>query len=240
MPKAIIIGASSGIGAACAKELAKMGYEVGLTGRRSELLVQLQKEIPTKTYIQKIDVTKLPEAISALDELIQTMDGMDLCLVNSGVYYSNPHLDWKLENATIEVNVRGFCAMADAAMHHFFKKGSGHLVGISSISALRGEVDSPAYSASKAFVSNYLEGLRCKAMKQTAHITITDVKPGWVDTNMAKGFKTFWMAPVDVAAKDICQAIQKKRTHLYITARWRYYAWLLKLCPNWLYDRYIA
>ena len=240
MPKAIIIGATSGIGLACAKELAQHGYELGLTGRRIELLLEIQKEIKTKTHIKQSDVTELPKAIHDLQELIQVMDGMDLCLINAGVFHSNPHLDWELEKRTIDVNVTGFCAMADVAMNYFLKKKVGHLVGISSISAIRGEADNPAYSASKAFVSNYLEALRCKAFKEKAEIIVTDIQPGWVDTPMTKGCEAFWMASADKAAKQIGAAIYKKRSHAYITARWRLFAWLLKGAPSWLYERYIS
>ena len=124
--------------------------------------------------------------------------------------------------------------MANVFMKHFYTKGKGQLVGISSIAALRG---SGVYSATKAFVSNYLEGLRHKVIKDKKEITITDIKPGFVDTDMAKG-DLFWVTPVDKAAKQIYQTIIKKKAHTYITSRWRLVAWVLKCMPRFIYDRF--
>ena len=237
MPKAVIIGASSGIGRALASELSEQGYEIGLAARRIPLLLELQKELRTKSYIKQIDVTDTSQAIKDLQSLIQEMGNVDVIVVNAGVFLNNPSLKWDSEKATIDVNVLGFTAMAHTAMMYFVARGAGQLVGISSISALRGETASPAYSASKAFVSNYLEGLRCKAFKANRNIVITDIQPGWVDTIMAAGEKTFWMASAKEAAQQIYSTIKHKRQHAYVTPRWRLYAWYLKLMPRWLYDR---
>lgn len=238
MKKAIVIGASSGIGEALAKRLAQEGYEVGLAARRLELLQDLQKEIKTKTFIKRIDVANTSEAKASLDSLLQEMGQVDLIILNAGIIFNNPEFDWKKEESTIVINALGFAAMAHTAMQYFLNRGKGHLVGISSISAIRGESDSPSYSASKAFVSNFLEGLRVKAFKEKKEISVTDIQPGWVDTVMAKGEETFWMASPEKAAEQIYSAIQHKRSHAYITRRWRLYAWLLKLTPRWAYARF--
>lgn len=236
--KAIIIGASSGIGLALARLLSKEGYELGLTARRFELLQQLQKELNSKTYLKQLDVTHISEAMRQLENLLDEMQDVDLIVINAGVFLNNMDFDWEKEKRTVEVNVMGFCVMANVAMKYFVKMGKGHIVGISSISALRGETCSPAYSASKAFVSNYLEGLRVKGFKRDKHIFVTDIQPGWVDTDMAKGEETFWMASPEEAAKYIYKAIKNKRRQAYITPRWRLYAWFLKLMPRWAYDRF--
>ncbi len=235
--KAIVIGATSGIGRELAKILSQNEYIVGLVGRRVELLSQLQQEIPATTYIKRIDVTRTAEAMNLLDELIREMGGLDLIVISSGVGFITPDLDWEKEKETIEVNVIGFMAMANVAFKHFLKQGSGHIVGISSIAALRGGGESPAYNATKAFVSNYLEGLRCKAINMGIPITITDIKPGFVNTAMAKGGGLFWVTPVEKAAWQIWKAIDNKRKHAYITKRWRVIAWLLKIMPDWIYNR---
>ncbi len=127
--------------------------------------------------------------------------------------------------------------MANVAFNYFEKKGSGHIVGISSIAALRGASDSPAYNASKAYMSNYLQGLRQKAYKSGLSITITDIQPGFVNTSMAQGRGLFWVASVSDAAIQIYNAIDSKKKHAYITARWRIIAWLLKVMPDWLYNK---
>lgn len=237
MPKAIIVGASSGIGLALAKKLSKEGYELGLTARRLDLLLDLQEELKTKTYVKKIDVAHDSEAMIQVQSLIQEMGEVDLFILNAGVLYNNLELDWAKEKATIAINVMGFSAMANIAMKHLFLRGRGHLVGISSVSGIRGERSSPAYSASKAFVSNYLEGLRVKAFKEQKNISVTDIQPGWVDTDMAIGEDTFWMCSAEKAALLIYSAIERKRAQAYISSRWFLYAWFMKVLPRWLYDR---
>lgn len=238
MPKAIVIGASSGIGRALCKVLSKHGYVVGMVARRLNLLLDLQNELSTPTFVKQVDVTKTSEATHAILELIQEMGHVDLIVVNAGVIFNNRDLSWDPEATTIDVNVKGFASMAHLAMQYFLSRGYGHLVGISSISALRGDASSPAYGASKAFVSNYLEALRVRAFREKKKITVTDIKPGWVDTVMAEGEETFWMATAEEAAKQIFSAISRKRDHAYITARWRLIAWLLKLTPRCIYNRY--
>src|SRR6185295_9173800 len=239
MAKAIIIGAYSGIGRALAQVFAEQGYEVGLVARRFELLKELQQQLPTKSFIKQIDITHTSAAIAQLQSLIQEMTDVDVCVINSGIWLNNPECDWDKDRKTIEVNVVGFSAMANVALNYFLTKGHGHLVGISSVSACRGENYTPAYSASKAFVSNYLEGIRHRMAQENKKIFITDIQPGWVDTNMAKGQETFWMASARNAAVEIYSAIHKKRPHAYITSRWRLYAWLLKISPKWFYDRFL-
>ncbi len=131
----------------------------------------------------------------------------------------------------------GFAALVNVAMRHFMEKGSGHLVGISSIAALRGGRESPAYNASKAFDSNYLEGLQQKVRKSGLPITITDIKPGFVNTAMAKGDGIFWAAEPEKAARQIFRTIKRRKRHAYITRRWVLIAWLIKLLPGFIYER---
>ncbi|MFA5794301.1 MAG: SDR family NAD(P)-dependent oxidoreductase [Candidatus Brocadiia bacterium] len=138
MKKAIIIGATSGIGRELAKILAQNDYLAGIAGRRVELLASLQKEIPAKTHIKRIDVTQTAEAVGFLDELIKEMDGVDLVVISAGVGHINPDLNWELEKEAIDVNVAGFTALAGVVFRHLIQQRSGHLVGISSIGAIRG------------------------------------------------------------------------------------------------------
>ncbi|MBM4056548.1 MAG: SDR family NAD(P)-dependent oxidoreductase, partial [Planctomycetes bacterium] len=205
MKKAIIIGATSGIGRELAKILSLNNYVVGMAGRRTELLSNLQREI-SGSYIKRIDVAESEEAITFLKELIQEMGGMDMIVISSGVGFINPELDWKQEKETIDVNISGFAAIANAAFKYFSNQGSGYIVGISSIAAIRGSGEAPAYNASKAFVSNYLEGLRQKANKSGIAITVTEIQPGFVNTAMAKGEGLFWVAPPEKAAHQIFKA----------------------------------
>jgi len=237
MKKAIIIGGTSGIGKELAKMFSQNDYVVGIVGRRSELFPELQKEIPTEVYFKCIDVAKTSEAMNLLGELIKEMGGVDVIVIGAGVGFINPNLNWEQEKETIDVNVSGFTAMANVAFKHFCKQGSGQVVGISSIAAIRGGGDSPAYNASKAFMSNYLEGLRQKTSKLKIPIVVTDIQPGFVNTAMAKGEGLFWVASPEKAAKQIFKAIKSKRKHAYITKRWRIVAWLLMIMPDWLYNK---
>lgn len=237
MKKAIVIGASSGIGRALSISLAKNGYEVGLMARRTDLLETLQNEIPTKTHVGHIDLSNALEALEKLRTMIQTLQGVDLVVINSGTGFLNPELDWTKEQQTLDVNVYGFCALAGELYKFFSQQKQGHLVGISSIGALMGNSIAPAYNASKAFMSNYLEGLNKKAFQEKLPIVITDIKPGFVDTAMAQGDGKFWVATPQKAAEQIYSAIHKRKRHAYITHRWRLIGWVLKLMPHWLYLR---
>jgi short-subunit dehydrogenase len=235
---AIIIGASSGIGRALGKILAQNGYTVGLTARRIELLEELQKEIPTRTFIQKMDVSKPQEAQKLLEELITRMGGMDLLVVNAGLWKANPRLEWNIEQEAIDINVTGFVAMANFGMTWFINQGFGHLVGLSSVGAIHGHREAPAYFAAKAFIANYLQGLRHYVGKQKIPIAITDIRPGHVDTPGIRGEEDlFWVAPVEKAARQIFEAIRHKRKLAYITHRWRLIAWVLRVIPDFLFNR---
>jgi short-subunit dehydrogenase len=232
MRNAIIIGASSGIGRALAKVLASHGYEVGLVARRMELLQEIANEIHTTTFVKAIDVSKPAEAMQRLRELIAEMQGAELFVISAGTGFINPKLEWEPEDETIAVNVSGFAAIANVAVSHLEARGSGHLVGISSIAALRGNPDAPAYGASKAFMSNYLQGLRYRFSKLQLPVVVTDVQPGFVDTAMAKAERKFWMATPEKAAAQIFAAVRKRKRHVYVTRRWRLIAWLIKAMPD--------
>lgn len=237
MKSAIIIGASSGIGRELARVLSRNQYVVGVMARRVQLLDELSKEVGETLFVQGIDVTVIESAMETLAKFIERMGGVDLIVISAGTGEINNSLSWHLENETIKTNVSGFTALANVAMHHFTEKGSGHLVGISSIAALRGGRESPAYNASKAFESNYLEGLRQRVRKSRLPITITDIKPGFVNTAMAKGDGIFWAAEPEKAARQIFGAIKRRKRSAYITRRWVLIAWLLKLLPGFIYER---
>lgn len=237
--RAVVVGASSGIGRALAHELAGEGYEVGLTARRTELLKELGEELPTKAYVATMDVAETDEAIDRFERLVEAMGGVDLVVLSAAVGDSDD-LDWPPERETVDVNVRGFAGLAVAAMAHFEERDGGHLVGISSVAGNFGNAGAPAYNASKAFVSRYLEGLRYRAANGEADVTVTTIEPGFVDTDLALGEDQFWMASPETAARQIRQAIDRKRTHAYVTRRWRAVAWLLRALPESVLKRLFA
>lgn len=237
MKKAVIIGASSGIGSEIAKLLAEEGYILGLAARRTHLLEELAGSLPTECFIRCIDVSAVAEAMNVLEGLLLEMGGVDLVIISAGTGFINPGLDWMKEKETIDVNVSGFAAVANVAFQHFCSKGSGHLVAISSIAALRGSGEAPAYNASKAFISNYMQGLRQRAAKMGLPIMVTDIKPGLVDTAMAKGEGLFWVQPPRKVARQVCAIIGSGKRNGYVTRRWRLIAWALKIMPDFIYNR---
>lgn len=235
--KVIIIGASSGIGKELAMLYARSGCTVGITGRRGELLEELKNAFPKQIETECFDVMG-NDNINHLESLLQKTDGMDLFVYNSGYGEISDALDWTIERATVLTNVNGFIELVHYAFNYFVQQHHGQIAATSSIASLAGNSQAPAYSASKAFMSIYMEGLYLKAkrIKKTGvHISITDIQPGFVKTKMAKGKGRFWEAPADKAAKQIYHAIEAKRFRAYITRRWWLIASLIKIIPGWLY-----
>lgn len=235
--KAIIVGASSGIGWALAYVLTREGYTVGLCARRLARLSQLQSDLGKSSFIALKDITS-KDAFEDFEEYLQSQGSVDLVVISAGTGHINPGLEWKLENETVDVNVKGFTAIADASMRFFLKQGYGHLVGISSVALFRGNAETPAYNASKAYVSNYLEGLRLIAAKKNLPVHVTDIRPGFVLTDMAQGKQIFWAATPEKAVAQIYQSIRKRKKIAYITRRWRLVSWALRILPEWIYRRF--
>ena len=235
MKSTIIIGASSGIGRALAVTLSLDGYRVGVVARRTELLAQLQAELTSPSVIKTVDVSQPELAMPLLRDLIEELGDVELFIVNAGTGFENAALEWEPERDTIAVNVLGFTGMVNVAVAHLEARGSGHLVGISSLAALRGNGVAPAYNASKAFVSNYLQGVRYRFKKLKLPIVVTDVQPGFVDTRLAGG--RFWIASPQKAAQQIVAAIRGRKQRVYITRRWRLIAWLLRILPDAVYSK---
>lgn len=235
--KAIIVGATSGIGRELAKLLSNNNYIVGITGRRTILLEEIKSENPTSYFIKTLDITDTEQTEQRLNELKKEIGGLDLLILSSGIGDLNDNLDFEIEKRTIETNVLGFTLITNWAFNYFEEQKSGHLVAISSVGGLRGSRQAPAYNATKSFQMNYLEGLRQKAKKLNTNISVTDIRPGFVDTDMAKGEGLFWVSKVDKAAQQIFDAINRKKRVAYVTKRWRIIASILKNLPRPIYDK---
>ncbi len=235
----VIIGATSGIGESLARQAIEKGYLVGGTGRRVERLQSLNKELGDSFFYRKMDVVLLDEASQALHELIEMMGGMDIIVLNSGISnYPSTSIN-EMEQMVIDVNVKGFVNLFADAYKYFRTKGSGHIVGVSSIASLFGASRAAPYSASKAFISNYMQAYRQRS-NATANfdIKITDVKPGFVESEMTDGNPgMFWVAKTDIAVRQMLADIEKQKSYSYVTRRWRLIAWLIKMTPNWVLDR---
>src|SRR6185503_1498135 len=162
-----------------------------------------------------------------------------LVIISAGAGHNNRDLYPELDVDTVTVNVLGFMKTAQVAMRHFLRRGYGHLVGISSIAALRGNGVAAAYAASKAFQSVYLDGLRELARHSGHPIAVTEVQPGGVDTAMLKPdrplptvVRRLFVASPEKAARQILRAIAARRKHAYITRRYALVAFVLKLMPR--------
>lgn len=231
--KAIVVGATSGIGRELVKVLAQAGYEIGVSGRRIELLNNLAQELSAhKITVQEMDITLFDQARSQLEDLIKHLGGLDLLIINAGV--GDLTLNWDKELNIINTNATGFAALANTAFHYFAAQNSGHIVGISSVAAERGNGQSPSYSATKAFMSTYLQGLKYRAVRKKLNIAVTDIRPGFVDTPMTQKnkFPMPWMATPQKAARQIMAAIDRKASVAYITRRWRIVSWLMRFIPD--------
>lgn len=158
MKKAIIIGATSGLGLETARLLAQRGWQVGLAGRREDRLLQLKSEFPAHTVIQRLDVTD-GDADRQLHLLIEKLGGMDLFLLCAGIGRQNPNLLPGTELDTAQTNVIGFTRMTTTAFDYFRQQGGGHIAVISSIAGTKGLGAAPAYSATKRFQNTYIEAL---------------------------------------------------------------------------------
>jgi short-subunit dehydrogenase len=232
----IIVGATSGIGRKMAELYAAAGNIVGITGRRKELLDEIENMFPGKIKTECFDVTG-KENIERLMALIQKIGGLDILVYSSGIGALSKGLDWEIDKLTVDTNVKGFIEIANWGFNYFLIHGNGRMAVISSIAANRGNSWAPSYSASKAFQSNYFEALAIKANKMKKNIGITCIEPGFVATKMAKGNKRFWVVPLEKAARQIITGIEKKKQKVYVSKRWWLVAKLMRFVPFWLYKK---
>jgi Short-chain dehydrogenases of various substrate specificities len=230
-PVAVIVGSSSGIGEALARQLAAEGWRLGLLARRVERLQGLAADLGEGTEIRALDIGNAGRARVEFEAFLAALGRVDLIVISAGTGHLNNELAWAPDDETIRVNALGFAAIAQASMRFFLAAGRGHLVGISSVAKLRANGGGAAYCASKAFVSSYLDGLRDLARHHGKTIHVTEACPGFVATDMLKASKPFWVASPERAAQCIRRAIQQRARHVYVTRRWGLIGAVLKLLP---------
>lgn len=239
----LIIGATSGIGLGLCHAYIARGCKVAVSGRRSEILAQIKAQY-NEVFTYTNDVKNF-NAAALISQSAQDMGGLDTIIICSGIGIINFALDGAPELDTASTNVCGFTDCAVAGYNYLAKRAAAgqscRLAGISSIASFRGSDAAPAYYASKAYVSNYLEGLHKKAKKAKLPLKVTTIIPGFVDTVLAQGVGgkegLFWVAPVPKAVGQIICALDKGKRIVYITKRWRFIAWALKIMPQFLYDK---
>lgn len=221
--RAIVIGASSGIGREVALLLMKDGWTVGVAARREEPL----RELGAAAW-QQIDVTQ-DDAAARLRQLIAALGGMDLFFYASGIGKQNRELREDIELATMQTNALGFTRMVGEAYRYFAEQGSGHIAAITSIAGTKGLGPAPSYSATKAMQNVYLQALEQQAHARGLNIRFTDIRPGFVDTALLNGdFHYPMMLKPEAVAKDIVRTIRNRRhirvidwKYRLLTAVWR-------------------
>lgn len=227
--KAIILGASSGIGKEMALWLAGNGWRVGITGRREQLLDTVVAAFPERIVASAFDADDTDALVGRLDTLASRLGGLDLLVVSAGCGFLNPELEPAPELATVATNVASFTVSAGWGFKYFRRQGHGRLAAITSVAGLLGEAAAPAYPASKAYQLLYLAGLRKLAKKEKLQLGITELRPGPVRTDMMKGEGHFWISSPEAAAELACRAILKGKKLQYISKRWAALGVLLRL-----------
>ena len=237
MKKVIIIGATSGIGEQLAKQMAALNYQVGITGKRQLLLNDIEKSNPERICTSCFDVNDEENLIDNLNELVGRLGGVDVFIYSAGIGDVNEQLNNVIEQNTIRTNVMSFTNVINWAFDYISAQKHGQIVAITSVAGLRGNDIAPAYNASKSYQINYMEALYRKVYQMKLPIRILDVRPGYVDTAMAKGEKLFWVTPVAKAAKQIIEGIENNASVIYVSKRWRLFAWLFKSIPRYLFKK---
>lgn len=218
--KAIVIGASSGIGLEVARLLLQEGWTLGVAARREDRLQKLKNAWPGQVVVSRIDVMSA-NAKDHLQQLINTLGGMDLFFYAAGVGRQNRNLEEEIEITTVCTNAVGFTRMVGEAYRYFASHGGGHIAAITSIAGTKGLGPAPSYSATKALQATYLEALEQLACQQGLNIRFTDIRPGFVDTDLLNGeFHYPMLMKPEAVAKDIVKAVNRQ-THVRIID-WRY------------------
>ena len=237
MKRAIVIGASSGLGNEVAKLLLEQGWTLGVAARRLEPLEQLRETAPERVQTQVLDVTN-DDATAALDELIDKVGGMDLFFYASGVGNQNLELEPIIELKTVNTNALGFTRMIGAAYRYMAAHGGGHIAVISSIAGTKGLGAAPSYSATKAFQGTYLQALEQQANMRGLNIRFTDLRPGFVATALLGDNPKYPMLlDTKKVAREMVRAVNKGKHVHVIDWRWRIATALWRRIPRWIWRR---
>lgn len=241
--RAIIVGASSGIGAALAHRLADEGYQIALLARRGEMLEKITNEINTKHgetralyYVH--DVRDYDSVPGLFRQIMADLGGLDTFIFNTGISRSVglKNFDFEKDRLTMEVNLIGALAWLNPVAEAFQSLQSGQIVGISSVAGERGRVGNPSYNTSKAALTCYLEALRNRLTRYG--INVLTVKPGFVQTDLIKNAKKlFWVIPPEQAAKDIYSAMRKRKQEIYTPVRWRWVMFIIRNIPSFIFRK---
>ena len=236
MKRAIIIGATSGIGLAVSKQLWNDGWTIGIAGRRIERLESIKQELGERVHISQLDVTK-EEASEQMLSLISSVGGVDLIFLCSGIGSQNRELSAEIELNTVKTNVEGFTRMIDTAFNYFQKNGGGHIAAVSSIAGTKGLGIAAAYSATKGFQNIYIQCLAQLSSMTKSNIIFTDIRPGFVDTDLLKSGKFPMLLNVDYVAKIIVKALYRKKRVVVVDWKYKILVFFWRMIPRFIWER---
>ena len=236
--RAIVIGASSGIGHEVACLLLQEGWTLGVAARREDRLQKLKNEWPGQVEVARIDVIDA-HSKDSLQRLIKTLGGMDLFFYAAGVGRQNRNLTEDIEITTVRTNAVGFTRMIGEAYRYFAEHGGGHIAAITSIAGTKGLGPAPSYSATKAMQATYLEALEQLATQQHLNIRFTDIRPGFVDTDLLNGeFHYPMLMKPEAVAKEIVKAVNRQTHVRIIDWRYRLLTALWRCIPRCIWRRF--
>ena len=236
MKRAIVIGASSGIGREVCKLLIADGWHVGIAARREDKLAEIKAASPQSVEMMCIDVIAgdAPERLLAL---VKVLGGVNLFVYCSGVGKQNAGLDRGVELSTVDVNVKGFTCMIDTIFNYMAENLGGDIAVISSIAGTKGLGVAPSYSATKAYQNTYVQALEQLANMRRLHIRFTDIRPGFVDTPLLAGGKYPMLMDKTVVARKLLRAVKAHRHVCVIDWRYRILVFFWCLIPNFIWRK---
>lgn len=237
--RAIVVGASSGLGAALVRQLASQRYHVAAVARREANLAALRDSVGKDLVLPYVhDVTEYEQVPMLFDQITRDLGGLDLIIYCAAVQppVALHEYNFEKDEAMVTTNFLGAVAWLNQAALRFERARAGHIVGISSIAGDRGRVGSPAYNASKAGLDTYLEALRNRLSRYG--IVVTTIKPGFVDTDLLKNApKTFWVVSPEEAAAKTLTAIRRRRQVAYVPSRWQFVSLAVRSVPSFIFRR---
>ncbi|HZP40587.1 MAG TPA: SDR family NAD(P)-dependent oxidoreductase [Candidatus Binatia bacterium] len=239
--RALVVGASSGIGAAVARELGAAGVAVALVARRAAELDGVARAIADAGGSARVwvhDVTHGEEVAALFATIVREMGGLDLVVYAAGVMPRTPPDTYDLarDRETVLVNFLGAVAWLNEAAARFGRAGAGTIVGIGSVAGDRGRRGQPVYGATKAALATYLDALRHRLARRG--VAVVTVKPGPVDTAMTRGLdRVPFRVSAEAAAKALLAAAAARARTAYVPRRWRPIMFVVRRIPAPVFER---
>lgn len=239
LSKVVIVGASSGMGEAMARQLARAGADVAIVARREAELTRLASELPGKLRPYVHDVSNVDEVPALFERIERDLGPVDGLIYAAGVMPKIEESEYAFEKdrAMVSVNLLGAMAWMNQAAARFEAAQTGTILGFSSIAGERGRRGNPAYCATKAALTTYLESLRNRCSRYG--VNVVTIKPGFVDTAMTRGMKgLFWLISAEKAAKLALGLARKgKSGSAFVPSRWALVAFIVRSLPSFIFRK---